>query len=567
MHFAIPSRLIRFFNPLVRECMPERFSRLSVCVSRHPSLTSFDLFLPATVWVSWMFIPRFRIRRNALAMVAPLLATAISVVIAAILITTVGCGGSSQQLTTSGGGGGGSAGTATFSPTSGPVGTMVTISGTDFSSTQSVSIGNVPAVIVSESTSSLVALVMPGATSGAISVTTPNGTFDGTSAFTVTATGIPATQQGNKLTGSGNVGPSQQGYSVAASADGNTGLVGAPSDNSGVGAAWVFVRTGTGWTQQGSKLVGSGAVGTASQGSSVALSADGNTALIGGPYDNSHVGAAWVFTRSGSSWTQQGDKLVGNAAVGNAWQATSVALSADGNTALLGGPEDSSGVGAVWVFTRSGSTWTQQGNKLTGTGYLFRSDQGATVALSSDGNTALIGGFGDSTNVGAVWVFARSGTTWTQQGSKLVGSGAAGKSQQGTSVALSADGNTALVGGSYDNSGAGAVWVFTRSGASWAQQGSKLVGTEAEPNAAQGNSVALTADGNTGIVGSKSDGAWVFTRSGSAWVQSGSALVATGAIGTAIRGFSVSISADGTTALTGGPGDSSYTGATWVFTP
>jgi len=510
----------------------------------------------------------FRIRGHVLGIVSSLSLTAITIVLAAMLITTVGCGGSSQQLTTPGGGGGsGSAGTATFSPTSGPVGTMVTISGTDFSSTQSVSIGNVPAVIVSQSTSSLVTLVMPGATPGAVSVTTPNGTFDGTGMFTVTATGIPTTQQGNKLAGSGNVGQSQQGYSVAVSADGNTALVGAPSDNSSAGAAWIFVRAGTSWIQQGSKLVGTGTVGTASQGSSVALSADGNTALIGGPYDNTHIGAAWVFTRSGSSWTQQGDKLVGNAAAGTAWQGTSVALSADGNTALLGGPEDSSGIGAVWVFTRSGSAWTQQGNKLAGTGYIFSPAQGATVALSSDGSTALIGGFGDNSNVGAVWVFARSGTTWTQQGSKLVGTGSVGMSQQGTSLALSADGKTALIGGSYDNSGEGAAWVFTRSSTNWAQQGNKLVGTGAIPYAAQGNSAALSADGNTAIVGSKSDGAWVFTRSDSAWMQSGSPLVATGAIGTAIRGYSVSISADGTTALTGGPGDNSYTGATWVFTP
>lgn len=502
----------------------------------------------------------FRIRRHAPAIVAPLSPTAISIVIAAMLITTVGCGGGSSQQ-------GGSAGTATFSPTSGPVGTMVTITGADFSSPQSVSIGNVPAIVVSQSTSSLLALVMPGATSGAVSVTTPAGTFNGKSMFSVTATGVPTTQQGNKLTGSGNVSPSQQGYSVAVSADGNTAAVGAPNDNSGVGATWVFVRSGATWTQQGSKLVGNGTVGNAGQGSSVALSADGNNVLEGGPYDDSHVGAAWVFTRSGSSWTQQGNKLVGNGAVGNAWQGTSVALSADGNTAFIGGPEDSSGAGAVWVFTRSGSVWTQQGNKLVGTGYTFSPAEGATIALSSDGNTALIGGFVDNLNVGAVWVFVRSGTTWTQQGNKLVGTGSVGMSQQGTAVALSADGNTALIGGSYDNSGAGAAWVFTRSGTSWAQQGNKLIGTGATPYANQGYSASLSADGNTAIVGSKSDGVWVFTRSGSAWTQSGNALVATGAIGTAIRGYSVSISADGNTALTGGPGDNSYTGAAWVFTP
>ena len=67
------------------------------------------------------------------------------------------------------------------------------------------------------------------------------------------------------------------------------------------------------WTQQGNKLVGTGAVGQAVQGS-VSLSADGNTAIMGGSGDNSNAGAAWVFTRSGSVWTQRGTKLVGTGA-------------------------------------------------------------------------------------------------------------------------------------------------------------------------------------------------------------------------------------------------------------
>ena len=93
----------------------------------------------------------------------------------------------------------------------------------------------------------------------------------------------------------------------------------------------------------------------------VSLSADGNTALVGGWKDDSTKGAAWVFTRSGGVWSQQGPKLTGGGESGEAGFGTSVALSADGNTALIGGPGDNGRQGAAWVFTRSGSTWTQQG--------------------------------------------------------------------------------------------------------------------------------------------------------------------------------------------------------------
>src|SRR5262249_58832076 len=96
-----------------------------------------------------------------------------------------------------------------------------------------------------------------------------------------------------------------------------------------------------------------GAVGDAQQGQSVALSADGTAAIVGGYADNTFAGAAWVFTRSGGVWTQQGGKLVGSGAVGSANQGISVALSAHGNTAIVGGPGDNCNARAAWGFTRS----------------------------------------------------------------------------------------------------------------------------------------------------------------------------------------------------------------------
>jgi hypothetical protein len=375
------------------------------------------------------------------------------------------------------------------------------------------------------------------------------------------------TQQGAKLVGTGAVGVAGQGFSVRLSADGSTAILGGPEDNSNTGAAWEFTQSDGVWSQQGTKAVGTGAIGGATQGYAVALSTDGNTAIVGGPTDNSNAGAAWAFTLTGNV------KLpIGNGAVGHSQQGQSVALSADGNTAIVGGPADASDGGAAWVFTQFAGVWTQQGSKLVGNGGAGTSSQGWSVALSADGNTAMVGGYQDNSFIGAAWFFTRSSGVWSQQGSKQFGSGAVGDAEQGWSAALSADGNTAIVGGPSDNSHAGAAWIFVRAGnGSWSQQGSKLVGNGAVGAANQGWSVGLSADGNTAIVGgpfdnSNAGAAWVFTRSNGVWTQQGSKLNGSGAAGAAQQGFAVALSADGTTAIVGGSSDLSDAGAAWIFT-
>jgi hypothetical protein len=379
-------------------------------------------------------------------------------------------------------------------------------------------------------------------------------------------------QQGGKLVGTGAVGPStHQGFSVAISADGSTAIVGAWGDNSKLGAAWVYTRSGSVWTQQGDKLVGTGAVGAAYQGYSVGISGDGSTAIVGGLHDNSDVGAAWVFARSGGVWSQQGTKLVGAGGGGAGFQGTSVALSADGNTAIVGATNNSVfGTGAAWIFTRSGDVWSQQGGKLVGTGAAGYSWQGQSVAISADGNTAVVGGIGDNGYAGAAWVYTRSADVWTQQGSKLAGLDAVGAAWQGASVAISDDGNTVVVGGGKDNSNVGAAWVYTRSSGAWSQQGSKLVGTGAVGTAYQGGAVAVSGDGNTAIVGGLGDDSlagatWVYTRSGGVWSQQGGKLVGMAAVGAASQGGSVAASADGSTVIVGGGKDNSDVGAAWIF--
>lgn len=460
-----------------------------------------------------------------------------------------------------------------FSPSTGTIGTLITLAGRDFTSLQSVTIGTVPAIILNQSNTSAQILVMPGTAYDRLTVVSSDGVESTSQFFTPTANPYIANQQGPKLTGNDSVGAAQQGFGgVAVSADGKTAIVVGPSDNSLVGAAWVYTQTAGVWSQQGPKLVGTGYVGNSLTPvkSGVALSADGNTAAVARMTDNSGVGAVWIYTRTAGIWTQQGTKLVGTGNTGASQQGNSIALSADGNTLLVGGQKDNAFLGAAWVFTRTAGVWTQQGVKLVGTGAVGIANQGWSVALSADGNTAIMGGYHDNSLAGAAWVFTRTAGVWSQQGAKLVGTGTIGLSEQGTGIALSADGNTAVVGGINDN-GVGAVWVYTRSAGIWTQQ-TKLTANDSIGASSVGCSVTISADGNTIAAGGNADNTgigavWTFTRSNGAWIQSGTKLVGTGGIGTSGQGKAVAISSNANTLIVGGQSDNTNIGAAWIFTP
>jgi hypothetical protein len=361
------------------------------------------------------------------------------------------------------------------------------------------------------------------------------------------------------------------GVSVALSSDGNTALVGASR------TAWVFTRSGTTWTQQ-AKLTGADKIGTGEFGASVALSSDGDTALIGGGGDNGDLGAAWVFTRSGTTWTQQA-KLTGGEEIGTGRFGHSVALSSDGNDALIGGPGDSDGLGASWVFTRSGTTWNQQA-KLTGAAESRGGEFGSGVALSSNGRTALNGGPGDSNGVGAAWVFMRSSKRWSRRSQKLIAAGEIGAGHFGYSVALSGNRGIALIGGPNDGASEGfgdigAAWTFTRSDKRWSQRGEKLRTGEACQEDTYdfngfGYSVALSSSGGLALIGDPSacdfDGkASFFSGSGTTWGEPTEVVIRNEEEHPADFGHSVALSSDGATALAGSPEHAHYIGSAWVF--
>ncbi len=363
----------------------------------------------------------------------------------------------------------------------------------------------------------------------------------------------------------GDLGKVRFGRSVALSANGNTALIGGPRVFGEVGAAWVFTRSGSTWTEQ-ARLEGSKEATDFHFGRSVALSGDGNTALIGDPGSEEGTGSAWVFTRSGSSWTQRAE-LTGGGEIGAGQFGARVALSGAGTTALISGSADNSSAGAAWVFTGAGSSWTQAA-KLEGGGETGSGKFGRSLALSSDGGTAAIGGLAEDGSVGAVWVFTAPG--WTQQ-TKLEQGGESRSGEFGGSLALSADGSTALIGVVQDSSRAGEAWVFTRSGEEWTPQGPPLNGgPEESGEGAFGASVALSSEGDIALIGGPEDGAgqgaaWLFTRSGSTWSQQGKKLTGGGEVGAAEFGWSVALSAEGSTALIGGLADAESAGAAWVF--
>ncbi len=144
------------------------------------------------------------------------------------------------------------------------------------------------------------------------------------------------------------------------------------------------------FSQQGPKLTATATLGNATQGFSVSVSGGGSTAIVGAPFDADRTGAAWIWNRSGQNWTL-GAKLVSPEASGAAYQGYSAAISGDGLTAIVGGPGDTTTTGAAWIWVRDGGNWTQQA-KLVGSGSLGRAQQGVSVALSGDGNTAIVGG-------------------------------------------------------------------------------------------------------------------------------------------------------------------------------
>ena len=439
----------------------------------------------------------------------------------------------------------------------------------------------------------------------------------------------------------------QFGFTIALSADCTTMAVGAvgednsgrginvkPVDHSAVssGAVYIFTRKGATWAQQ-AYLKASNADAGDEFGTSLALSSDGNTLAVGAESEESGAkgvngnqadnsgpgaGAVYIFARSAGVWSQEAYVKASNTgeAEGDEF-GYSVALSGDASTLAVGAHSEHSAAtgingnqyehspdayGAVYVFTRDGHTWSQQAyvkawNTVT---RLF----GYSVALNANGNTMAVGSYDENGGRGALYIFGRSGATWTQQ-TRLQASNAESNDQMTSSLAISADGNT-IAAGAYDEesfltgvqpptAGAhdeplrvpgadplstGAAYVFVRTGGAWTQQ-AYIKATNAHKYDQFGWAIALSGDGNTlavgahfesgaatGLNGNQSDhsaefagAAYVYTRSGATWSPA-AYVKASNTQANAEFGLSVALNSDGTILAVGSPRENG--GATGV---
>ena len=340
-----------------------------------------------------------------------------------------------------------------------------------------------------------------------------NGADSG-AAYVFTRTGTTWTQQQKLLASDGQAGDI---FGSSVSLSGDTALIGARWDDDNgnkAGSAYVFTRTGTTWTQQ-TKLLPSDAAAEDRFGGSVSL--DGDTAIISAWYDNDNgngSGSAYVFTRTGTTWTQQQKLLASDGQAGDDFGDVSLS----DNTALIGSAlDDDNGVdsGSAYVFIRTGTTWTQQAKLLASDG--AANDQFSRWAVSLDGDTALIGALGDDSNRGSAYVFTRTGTTWTQQ-AKLLASDGTAEDLFGNSISLSGD--TALIGAWNDDdmgTNSGSAYIFTRTSTNWTQQKKLLASDGAAgdlfgyPVSLSGDTALITAE-NDDDMGVNSGSVYVFTK-------------------------------------------------------
>ncbi len=359
--------------------------------------------------------------------------------------------------------------------------------------------------------------------------------------------------------------------SLATGINGNQGGIAENSSNRG--AVYVFTRNGDSWSQQ-AYVKASTSRADEYFGGAVALNNDGDTLVVGAAGESTgalDAGAVYVFTRSAGVWSQQTIIKASNIQT-SAHFGSSLGIDGDGTTLVVGANGESSAAtgingnqfenltgpnatGAVYVFTRSVSVWSQQAYVKASNAAAFDAF-GSSLALSRDGNTFAVGAGAEASaaagingtqndnsasNAGAVYIFTRSTSTWSQQAYVKASNTGGNDYFGGSSIALSSDGNLLAVGAIGEDSAAtgiggdqtdrsssysGAVYFFTRSASTWSQQSYVKA-----PNTSAGNlfgrALALSGDGNLLAVGASGESSSATSAGGSQTDKSASGAGAT----------------------------------------
>lgn len=322
------------------------------------------------------------------------------------------------------------------------------------------------------------------------------------------------------------------GYSVSMTADGSRVVFGSHGVDIDVtpdcGIAYVYVRSGTTWTREAG-LTALDRLGSAQLGTAVAINADGTRILAGAPYDDNRgygdIGAAYVFVRSGTSWTQEAKLLSPDVANGNAF-GYSVTLSDDGVWAIIGAAgHDYAGAesGLFYTFYRTGSTWNYEYTVVVPDG-IAGDLIGTSIDISGDNSRiAVSGAFATrdgKSQSGAVYVYYKPTTAWVLE-SKIIPSDLAAGDNLGWGLKLNYDGTRLVVGGNNHDlvtpMNSGKAYVFTRVGNTWTET-CGFTDTDPAIGGGFGRSASISSDGTKVIVGAIGKGAPTYNFSGAAYV-------------------------------------------------
>jgi hypothetical protein len=349
-------------------------------------------------------------------------------------------------------------------------------------------------------------------------------------------------------------------FGSALAISGDYAIIGAWSNGADRGSAYIYVRTGSSWSQQ-AKLVASDAYLGDNFGRDVSIS--GDYAIVGSAGDDdagSSSGSAYIFERSGnpSVWTEQA-KLVASDASAGVHFGKSVAI--DGDYAIVGAYGDganNSYIGSAYIFVRSGnpSTWTQQA-KIVASDQDWYDYFGASVAIS--GNYVIV-----STLVESVYIFSRTDNSWTEE-AQIVASDKRANANFGSSFAI--DGDYMVVGANGNNdagSNSGSAYIFVRSGnpSIWTQQ-AKILASDASSGDLFGIWVGIS--GNSIIVGAHNGSVYTFLRTDNSWTEMEKITTPSGANGV---GWGRVVAISENNLLVGSPWDNTTTtetGAVYVF--